>query len=303
MRISVRGASVVRRALAGGTAVAVAIVGAALSSPPEASAGLCACDFPPGPCKTWVMMDDATVGLLDQFGNPLVVIPVGGGCNSIVTKPDCSVVFVGTVGGPMKGPGICDIDCGTLQVVERDLPAPPIPNGIVCKGDQLWVALADGTVVVFDCTLPPTDPPIATITVGGGCNAILAKCFGNRVFVTTTGIPGVKGPGFCDIDCQTFQVTEQPLPIPPIPNGMWLTPDDSKLWIMLSDFSVWVFDCVSGQPLAQIPVGGACNSITGKCDGSTVFLGNVGGGVPQQWFPPVGFGPGQPPQPVIDSFS
>ncbi len=291
-------------ALCRGVFVAIALL--LCIEQPLAQGAVCPCDFRPGPFKVWVMLDTQTVAVIDcRTGQILGFVPMGGPCNSIVAKADCSVVFVGTTGNPTanppKPPGFCDIDCRTLQVTERALPARPIPNGIICKGDQVWIAMENGVVAVFNCVTGA----MQFVQVGGGCNTILAKCNGNSVFVGTAGDPAAGiAPGFCDIDCQTLVVTPRPLPVPPVANGMWLTPDDRKLWIMLSDFSVCVFDCLTGQIVAKIPVGGACNSIVGKCNGATVFLGNVGGDVPQQFFPPVGFNPSSPPTGnfTVDSF-
>jgi len=236
------------------------------------------------------MLDNQTIALFDcRTGQIVNRVELDTRCNSIVTKDDCSVVFVGTQGNPdiNKPPSICDIDCETLEVTDRPLPARPIDNGLICKDGQIVVMMEGGLVGFLDCETGE----FRFVDVGGGCNSIISKCGGHTVFVGTQGDPATgKGPGFCDIDCETLKVTERRLPAPPVRNGFWLSPDDRFLWIMLQDFSVAVFDCELGELLAQIPVGGGCNSIKGKCDGSRVFVGNVGGDVPQQFFPPIGTG-------------
>ncbi|MEQ9616740.1 MAG: hypothetical protein RLN60_01755 [Phycisphaerales bacterium] len=281
----------------GVTAAAIAAAslgGVAMVASPASANGLCKCELAEGPFKTWIMLDNQAVALFDcRTGEIVATVDMVTPCNSIVTKPDCSTVFVGTVGNPdiNKPPSICDIDCETLEVFDRPIPAPPIPNGLICKDNLIIVMMEGGLVGVLNCDTGD----FRLLTVGGGCNSLIAKCFGNQIFVGTTGDPATgKAPGFCDIDCMTLEVIERPLPAPPVPNGFWLSPDDRFLWIMLQDFSVVVFDCVNGQLLAQIPVAGGCNSIKGKCDGSRIFVGTVGGDVPQVFFPPVGFGQGAP---------
>lgn len=92
-------------------------------------------------------------------------------------------------------------------MTERALPARPIPNGMICKGDQVWIAMENGVVAVFNCVTGS----MQFVQVGGGCNTILAKCNGNGVFVGTAGDPAAGiAPGFCDIDCQTLVVTPRP---------------------------------------------------------------------------------------------
>jgi len=261
---------------------------------PASAAPLCKCELADGPFKTWILLDNQTVALFDsRTGEIVTEVALASGCNSIVTNPGCSTVFVGTVGDEAAGipPGICDIDCETFEIIDRPLPAAPIPNGLLCIGDLVVVAMADGTVGFLDTATGK----LRIVQVAGGCNSILSKCDGSTIFVGTVGDPATgKAPGFCDIDSKTLEVIERPLPAPPVPNGFWLSPDDRFLWIMLQDFSVVVFDCLDGVLLAQVPVAGGCNSIKGKCDGSRVFVGTVGGDVPQVFFPPVGFGQGGP---------
>ncbi len=292
--------------------VGAAIVGAAaVGSLPAADAALCPCDVVDGPFKTWVMLADNTLSLVNCVtGMEVGRVQLGGACTSITSKPDCSTIFVGTRGGQnpdgtMKPPGFCDIDCETLDVIERPLPAAPIPDGMICLDNKIILALENGTVAFFNCDTEE----IRFVDVAGGCVDIIAKCGGNTIFVATrggvdpTGNP--KPPGFCDIDCETLEVIERPLPVPPLPNGFWLSPDNRKLFILLEDGSVFVFDCETQQPAAVIPLAGSCNSIVGKCDGSTVWVGNVGGAVPQTWFPPVPqnrMDPSLPPF-VVDDFA
>jgi len=232
--------------------VAAALGGVAMTPAPASASAVCKCDVVQGPFKTWIMLDNQTIALFDcRTGQIVNRVELDTRCNSIVTKDDCSVVFVGTQGNPdiNKPPSICDIDCETLEVTDRPLPARPIDNGLICKDGQIVVMMEGGLVGFLDCETGE----FRFVDVGGGCNSIISKCGGHTVFVGTQGDPATgKGPGFCDIDCETLKVTERRLPAPPVRNGFWLSPDDRFLWIMLQDFSVAVFDCELGELLAQI---------------------------------------------------
>jgi len=145
-----------------------------MATMPASASPLCKCELADGPFKTWVMLDNQTVALFDcRAGQIVGQVDLQAGCNSIVTKADCSTVFVGTVGDPAanKPPSICDIDCETLEVRDRPIPAPPIRDGLICKGDFVIFAMVDGSVGFLNCVTGK----MRFVNVGGGCNSIISK--------------------------------------------------------------------------------------------------------------------------------